>query len=144
MNNNKFLMNPLSKVLNLLGLLGTLLLTKCSFIYYEALPRSINYYQCIRPTTGSQIILQFQYVNSYVKPDMLENVKNATLAGLNPQLIIQPARCRKVEDELKFLREVLKEFTIDRYWVTFLTDFGPYSPCYWSDYSPEENCQYLQ
>lgn len=125
-------------------LLGTLFQTSCLYVYYEAFSRSVSYYQCVRPTVGTQIILQFEYFFYYIKPGMLDNARNATQAGLTPQLIIRPTRCRPVEEELSFLRGAVKEVAIDRYWITFSTEFGHENPCSWYHHTPEENCLYLQ
>lgn len=62
----------------------------------------------MKPTVNKRIILYFDYFIYEVYGHDMENIKNASKAGLNIELMINPTRCREPEEEVAWLMEVFK------------------------------------
>ena len=131
------------KLLFVIILLGLFLQANCLFTYYQ--PRLLNstYYKCIKPTVNGRIILFFIYYEGDILPDCQENIQRAIDAGLTVELVILPSRCWPIDEELEFLATSFEGKNIDRFWVG-LEEVVKKAGCSWGDFSPEENCQYLQ
>lgn len=65
---------------------------------------------------------------------------NAKNAGLSLEIVFTPCRYRKVDAEMKWVMKQLANITIDKFWA-YPDDSGL---CRWSDFEPDQNCQYLQ
>ena len=130
------------KSLPVIILLGLFLQANCLFTYYQPALLKSTYYKCIKPTVNGRIILFFFYYEGDILPDCQENFQNAIDAGLAVELVITPSRCWPIDEELRFLAKSFDGKRIDRFWVGLEDAEG--TGCSWMNFSPEENCQYLQ
>ena len=86
-------------------------------------------------------MLFMDYDSEYnIDPTSLENIRNAQSVGLDVELVYLPHRCRDTDKEIEFLQKGVDLSTIGRVWIA-LEDIE--RDCYWEDFTPEQNCQYL-
>ena len=72
-------------------------------------------------------------------------MRSAIDAGLAVEPVIAPTRCWPIDEELRFLATKFEGKKIDRFWVALEeVEEVKETGCSWMNFSPEENCQYLQ
>ena len=69
-------------------------------------------------------------------------MQSAIDAGLAVELLIIPTRCWPIDEELGFLAKKFEGKKINTFWIAL--EEVVESDCSWGNFSPEENCQYLQ
>lgn len=129
------------KFISVIYLLVSLCQVHGKFAYFQRDLQKTSYYQCIKPTSNGRVTVYLIYTDDLISPFDVKNIQHAYDAGLAVEVAIAPVRCRGVEEELAFLVENLKIGTIDKFWVVLEKDAPT---CTWKNYSPEQNCQYLQ
>ena len=129
------------RLISVIILLGVLLTANSLFTFYQFEPQSAAYYKCIKPTANGKIIVLYLYYKNQVAPDFAENLKNALEAGLAVEPLIVPTRCRPIDEELKLLQGWFAGAKFERIWFV-LEEVT--SECSWENYTPEDNCKYLQ
>lgn len=127
------------RVLVIIILLAISSPNNCLFAYFSIGPADTSYYRCIKQTVNGRINLQSPYENDEVNPRLLTNVDNALAAGLTVELLFYVNPCWPIDDMISILSTYVKGKNIDRLWVTLNDD-----KCAWTDFSPEENCKFLQ
>jgi hypothetical protein len=106
------------KISAVIILLGLLFQASSIFTFYTPLYQPTTYYQCIKPSVLSRIIMRYRYFQNASVAEDLQNAKNALEAKLNLELIIVPTRCRSADDDLAFLASSLKGVNVDRFWIS--------------------------
>ena len=130
------------KLLVVIILLSIFSQSHCLFTFYQPGLLNSTYYKCIKPTVNGRIILVFLYYEDKIFPGCQENIQSAIDAGLAVEIALAPTRCWPIDEELRFLVKSFEGKKIDRFWLAL--EEVRETDCLWGNFSPEENCQYLQ